>query len=71
MSQWYEVAESDGQAWRTVDLPSAPYPDQRVAAYQHQLRNLERFARGLSHPLPDAALALRVQTIIEGILSVR
>lgn len=71
LSHWYEVSESDGQAWRPVEVPSAPYPDQRVAAYQEQLRNLERFGRGLSHPLPDAALALRVQTIIEGILSVR
>lgn len=71
LSNWYEVAESDGQGWQPVELPSAPFPDPRVAAYQMQLRNLERFGRGLPHPLPDAALALRVQTIIEGILSVR
>ena len=70
LSNWYEVTESDGQGWRPVEMASAPYPDQRVAAYQMQLRNLERFARGLPHPLPDAALALRVQAIIEGILSV-
>ena len=70
LSNWYEVTESDGQGWRPVEMASAPYPDQRVAAYQMQLRNLARFARGLPHPLPDAALALRVQAIIEGILSV-
>ncbi|HPU52781.1 MAG TPA: Gfo/Idh/MocA family oxidoreductase [Burkholderiaceae bacterium] len=70
LSNWYDVAESDGQPWRAVDVPSAPFPDQRVAAYQMQLRNLERFGRGLPHPLPDAALALRVQEVIEGMLSV-
>ncbi|MBP8310001.1 MAG: Gfo/Idh/MocA family oxidoreductase [Burkholderiaceae bacterium] len=71
LSNWYEMSESDGHSWRALEVPSAPYPDQRVAAYQMQLRNLERFGRGLPHPLPDAALALRVQSVIEGILSVR
>lgn len=68
LSNWYEAHESDGAAWRAVSLPVAPYADMRVAAYQAQLANLVRFARDLSHPLPDAAVALQVQEVIEGML---
>ena len=70
LTNWYEIEESDGQAWRPVGLPADPAGDTRMAAYQRQLANLARFARGQPNSLPDAALALRVQEVIEGIVSV-
>ena len=70
LTNWYEVEESDGQAWRPVALPADLSGDPRTAAYQRQLANLVRFARGQPHPLPDAGIALQVQTVIEGIVSV-
>jgi len=68
LENWYELSESDGQRWRTVELPCAPHPDVRTASYQAQLDSLARFARGEPHPLPDALLALRVQESIECVL---
>ena len=66
LSDWYRVGESEGTAWRE---PGLVQRDPRQEAYQAQLRELLRFARGEPHGLPDAADALRVQTIIETILA--
>lgn len=66
LADWYRASESDGTQWR--DAPVVP-GDARQAAYQAQLIELLRFARGEPHGLPDAAEALRVQTIIEAILA--
>jgi predicted dehydrogenase len=68
LENWYEMSCSDGARWATVPLPIAPFPDMRTAAYQAQLDSLHRFARGQPSPLPDAALALRVQQAIEALL---
>jgi predicted dehydrogenase len=66
LSDWYRASESDGSAWRELASGDA---DPRGAAYQAQLGELARFARGQTHRLPDAAAALRVQDVVEGILA--
>jgi predicted dehydrogenase len=66
LSDWYRASESDGSAWRELASGDA---DPRGAAYQAQLGELVRFARGQTHRLPDAAAALRVQDVVEGILA--
>ena len=49
-------------------MPDGAKPDPRTAAYQEQLASLGAFARGGPHGLPDAADALRVQSVIEALL---
>jgi predicted dehydrogenase len=66
LADWYRASQSDGLEWREA---AAAAGDPRQGAYQAQLTELERFARGEAHRLPDAATALRVQAIIEGILA--
>ncbi|MEI8303845.1 MAG: Gfo/Idh/MocA family oxidoreductase [Burkholderiales bacterium] len=69
LTDWYRASESDGSAWRDLPVPSGAQPDSRTAAYQAQLASLGAFARGAAHGLPDAAAALRVQSVIEGLLA--
>jgi len=66
LADWYRASDSEGAAWRELSLTQG---DPRQEAYQAQLRELLRFARGEPHGLPDAAEALRVQTVIESILA--
>ncbi|MBU6271877.1 MAG: Gfo/Idh/MocA family oxidoreductase [Betaproteobacteria bacterium] len=69
LTDWYQASESDGSAWQAVSVPGGALPDPRTAAYQAQLAALAAFARGAVHGLPDAAEALRVQSVIEGLLA--
>jgi predicted dehydrogenase len=65
LADWYRASESAGEAWR--EIPAGD-DDPRRGAYQAQLDELVRFARGQPHRLPDAQAALRVQGVIEGML---
>lgn len=71
LDNWHALSISDGDRWRPVEVPHAPHPDLRIAAYQAQLDSLARFARGEPHSLPDMARALAVQRVIEEILGGR
>lgn len=66
LTDWYRASASAGDGWQDL-LDGAEDP--RRAAYQAQLGELVRFARGQPHRLPDAEAALRVQTVIEAILA--
>jgi hypothetical protein len=55
LSYWYEVSESDGRP----GVRSVPLTRSACGGLPGAVANLERFGRGLSHLLPDAALALR------------
>lgn len=66
LADWYRASGSAGDAWR--EMPAAA-DDPRRAAYQAQLDELVKFARGQPHRLPDARAALQVQTVIEAILA--
>jgi predicted dehydrogenase len=68
LTDWYRASESDGTAWQELPVPDGAKPDPRTAAYQAQLASLGAFARGGPHGLPDAADALRVQSVIEALL---
>lgn len=70
LENWFELSHSDGMRWTALPHGGlAPdRPDPRTAAYQHQLDSLAKLARGEPHPLPDAAVALAVQRVIETIL---
>ena len=68
LDNWHALSISDGERWTPVDVPYAPHPDLRIAAYQAQLDSLALFARGEPHRLPDMATALVVQRVVERIL---
>lgn len=71
LSNWYELSFSDGAQWHKPASTDDASTDVRTQSYQAQLGSLVQFCRGSEHPLPDAALALRVQRVIEGILASR
>jgi predicted dehydrogenase len=71
LSNWYELAVSDGGEWRPVADETGPHAgkEPRTATYQSQLDSLAAMAAGKKHPLPDAAEALAVQETIETLLA--
>lgn len=68
LDNWHALSIADGDRWVPVEVPHAPHPDLRIAAYQAQLDSLALFARGGPHRLPDMARALAVQRVVETIL---
>lgn len=68
LENWHALSVSQGDAWQPVSVPFAPHPDLRIAAYQCQIDSLACMARGQPHRLPDMAVALRVQRVIEQVL---
>lgn len=71
LEDWHRLSIDEGEGWRPAEVAFAPHPDLRIAAYQHQLDSLARFARGEPHRLPDMATALAVQRVIERVLEAR
>ena len=71
LENWHALSMAVGDGWSPVAVPHAPCPDARTAAYQAQLDGLVQFARGGAHRLPDTAVALRVQRVIEQLLGAR
>jgi predicted dehydrogenase len=65
ISNFYQIAESDGGAW--VDLTPVA-ADPRAAALARQLDGVAAWLDGTAHPLPSAADALAVQELVEGML---
>lgn len=66
-SEFYQLWKSAGGAWeKAFDFPDTP---SRVEALQRQLGDLDKCVRGEPHLLATPAEALRVQVLIEGMLT--
>ena len=66
LEDWYVPHVSDGDAWRRA-LPEVD--DFRATGRPMQVAAIADWLAGRDHPLPDFALGLQVQEVVEAILA--